>query len=95
MVSGKDPLLLKLLSCLHYYRKLIAEFCWKLQIRINQYSLRSQIIAYYNSVLKLLDQFPNVRYLCTPNAVLQISVRETDRCLVVFEFQSTNVCRFT
>ena len=74
---------------LNYDRKLIAEFCWKLQIRVNQYSLRSQIIAYYNSILKLLDQFPNVRYFCIFYVLLQISVKEAGRYLVVLDFQPT------
>ena len=42
-------------------RKMIAEYTWRFQTRVNQYSLRSQIISYYKSILQLLDQFPNIR----------------------------------
>ena len=42
-------------------RKMIAEYTWRFQTRVNQYSLRSQIIYYYKSILQLLDQFPNIR----------------------------------
>ncbi|XP_072026117.1 uncharacterized protein [Amphiura filiformis] len=42
-------------------RALIAEFCRKFTRRMSQYSLRGQIIGYINSMLRLLDDFGNVR----------------------------------
>jgi intein-encoded DNA endonuclease-like protein len=42
-------------------RKLIAEYCHRFTVRASQYSLRAQIIAYYNSILGLLEQFPSIR----------------------------------
>ena len=42
-------------------RDLIQEFCSVTMERTAQYSLRGQIIAYYNSILGLLDDFPNIR----------------------------------
>ncbi|XP_044282654.1 coiled-coil domain-containing protein 162-like [Varanus komodoensis] len=42
-------------------RDVIAEYCHKMNHRISQYSVRSQIIAYYNSIKTMLDDFPNVR----------------------------------
>ncbi|XP_064633719.1 uncharacterized protein LOC135491668 [Lineus longissimus] len=42
-------------------RKLIGEYCHKFMVRVSQYSLRAQIIAYYNSILGLLEQFPSIR----------------------------------
>ncbi|XP_048348944.1 uncharacterized protein LOC125430762 isoform X3 [Sphaerodactylus townsendi] len=42
-------------------REVIAEYCHKVTHRISQYSLRSQIIAYYNHIKALLEDFPSVR----------------------------------
>ncbi|KAK2144748.1 hypothetical protein LSH36_734g02004 [Paralvinella palmiformis] len=42
-------------------RNLLLEYCTQLQNRVGHYSLRSQIIAYYNSVLSLLEDFPLIR----------------------------------
>ncbi|XP_062825081.1 uncharacterized protein ccdc162 isoform X2 [Anolis carolinensis] len=42
-------------------REVIVEYCHKLNHRISQYSLRSQIIAYYNSIRAMLNDFPSVR----------------------------------
>ncbi|XP_053237610.1 uncharacterized protein LOC128410420 isoform X11 [Podarcis raffonei] len=42
-------------------REVIVEYCHKMNHRISQYSLRSQIIAYYNSLKSMLDDFPSVR----------------------------------
>ncbi|XP_061479532.1 uncharacterized protein LOC133383234 isoform X2 [Rhineura floridana] len=42
-------------------REVIVEYCHKMNHRISQYSLRSQIIAYYNSLKAMLDDFPSVR----------------------------------
>ncbi|XP_048257717.1 uncharacterized protein LOC124151794 isoform X2 [Haliotis rufescens] len=42
-------------------RRLISEYCMNFSQRVSQYSLRGQIIAYYNSVLRLLEDFPAVR----------------------------------
>ena len=42
-------------------RKLIIEFCERFQKRVMQYALRGQILAYYNSMLNLLEDFPEVR----------------------------------
>ncbi|XP_077158407.1 uncharacterized protein LOC143819972 isoform X3 [Paroedura picta] len=42
-------------------REVIAEYCYKVAHRMSQYSLRSQIIAYYNSIKALIDDLPNIR----------------------------------
>ncbi|XP_042300836.1 uncharacterized protein LOC121918885 isoform X2 [Sceloporus undulatus] len=42
-------------------REVIVEYCHKMNHRISQYSLRSQIIAYYNSIRAMLSDFPSVR----------------------------------
>lgn len=42
-------------------RHLIQEFCYRFNQRMTQYSLRGQLIAYYNSILRLLKDFPNIR----------------------------------
>ncbi|XP_053138724.1 uncharacterized protein LOC128339212 [Hemicordylus capensis] len=42
-------------------REVIAEYCHKMNHCLSQYSLRSQILAYYNSIKALLDEFPSVR----------------------------------
>ncbi|XP_062980874.1 coiled-coil domain-containing protein 162-like [Elgaria multicarinata webbii] len=42
-------------------REVIVEYCQKISHRISQYSLRSQIIAYYNSIKAMLDDFPSIR----------------------------------
>ncbi|XP_061178732.1 uncharacterized protein LOC133187394 [Saccostrea echinata] len=42
-------------------RHLIKEFCYRFNQRMTQYSLRGQLIAYYNSILRLLKDFPNIR----------------------------------
>lgn len=43
------------------FRHLIQEFCYRFNQRMTQYSLRGQLIAYYNSILRLLKDFPNIR----------------------------------
>ncbi|XP_021364139.1 uncharacterized protein LOC110457263 isoform X2 [Mizuhopecten yessoensis] len=42
-------------------RNLISEFCYMFNRRMAQFSLRGQIIAYYNSILRLLEDFPTLR----------------------------------
>ncbi|XP_054846477.1 coiled-coil domain-containing protein 162-like [Eublepharis macularius] len=42
-------------------REVIAEYCHKVTHRMSQYSLRSQIIAFYNSIKALLEDLPSVR----------------------------------
>jgi hypothetical protein len=42
-------------------RKLIIEYCERFQKRVMQYSLRGQILAYYSSLLNLLEDFLEVR----------------------------------
>ncbi|XP_077981616.1 uncharacterized protein LOC144436648 [Glandiceps talaboti] len=42
-------------------RSLISKFCLRFQRRISQYSLRGQIIAYLNSTVTLLEEFPTTR----------------------------------
>ncbi|CAM2111897.1 unnamed protein product [Caretta caretta] len=42
-------------------REVIAEYCHKLSHRMSQYALRGQIIAYYNSLKILLEDFPVIR----------------------------------
>ncbi|XP_060545086.1 uncharacterized protein LOC117660839 isoform X3 [Pantherophis guttatus] len=42
-------------------REVIAEYCHRLTHRMSQYSLRSQIVAYYNSIKTMLDDFPRVK----------------------------------
>ncbi|CAL1545735.1 unnamed protein product [Lymnaea stagnalis] len=42
-------------------RKLISEFCIKFQSRVSQASMRGQLLAYYSSILNLLDNFPSIR----------------------------------
>ncbi|KAJ8047612.1 hypothetical protein HOLleu_06654 [Holothuria leucospilota] len=42
-------------------KTLIVEFCQRFHTRICQYSLRGQIIAYLNSILVLLEDFPAVQ----------------------------------
>ncbi|KAL5014657.1 hypothetical protein ScPMuIL_008927 [Solemya velum] len=42
-------------------RSFVSDFCYQFNRRISQYSLRGQIIGYYNSILGLLENFPNVR----------------------------------
>ncbi|KAL8186354.1 UNVERIFIED_CONTAM: hypothetical protein K2H54_069198, partial [Gekko kuhli] len=42
-------------------REVIAEYCHKVTNRMSQYSLRSQIIAYYNSIKVLLEDLPSIR----------------------------------
>jgi hypothetical protein len=41
-------------------RTLIHDYCYRLQLRLGQYSLRSQLLATYNSILRLLTDFPDV-----------------------------------
>lgn len=43
-------------------RNLISDYCEQFFMRMAQYSLRSQILAYHYSMLTLLDQFPSIRY---------------------------------
>uniref|UniRef100_A0A8C3BZZ1 Coiled-coil domain-containing protein 162 n=1 Tax=Cairina moschata TaxID=8855 RepID=A0A8C3BZZ1_CAIMO len=42
-------------------RDIIAEYCRKLNERVSQHALRGQLIAYYNSLRSLLDDFPVIR----------------------------------
>ncbi|XP_059153793.1 uncharacterized protein LOC131939486 [Physella acuta] len=42
-------------------RKLISEFCHRFNARVSQASLRSQLLAYYNSIMRLLEAFPSIR----------------------------------
>ncbi|KAM9156376.1 coiled-coil domain-containing protein 162-like [Pangshura tecta] len=42
-------------------REVIAEYCHKLGHRMSQYALRGQIMAYYNSLKILLEDFPVIR----------------------------------
>ncbi|XP_043924848.1 uncharacterized protein LOC122799665 [Protopterus annectens] len=42
-------------------RELILSYCQKFSFRMSQYSLRGQIIAYYNSLRTLLSDFPSIR----------------------------------
>uniref|UniRef100_A0A8C5QPJ6 DUF4549 domain-containing protein n=1 Tax=Leptobrachium leishanense TaxID=445787 RepID=A0A8C5QPJ6_9ANUR len=42
-------------------RELVTEYCQKLHSRASSYSLRGQIIAYYNSLSNLLDDFPIIK----------------------------------
>ncbi|KAK6176827.1 hypothetical protein SNE40_015054 [Patella caerulea] len=42
-------------------RRLISTFCDRFNLRVAQYSLRGQLIQYYQSILKLLEEFPNIR----------------------------------
>ncbi|CAH2252244.1 Hypothetical predicted protein [Pelobates cultripes] len=51
-------------------RELITEYCQKLHRRASIYSLRGQIIAYFNSINNLLDEFPIFRktYFVTGHA---------------------------
>ena len=42
-------------------RNMIKEYCLAFNIRVMQYSLRSQILAYYNSMLGLLKGFPEIQ----------------------------------
>ncbi|XP_048793577.1 uncharacterized protein LOC125689888 isoform X1 [Lagopus muta] len=42
-------------------RDIIAEYCLKMNQRVSQHALRGQLIAFYNSLRSLLDDFPVVR----------------------------------
>lgn len=42
-------------------RGLISDFCYSFNQRMAQHSLRGQLIAYYNSMLRILEDFPEVR----------------------------------
>lgn len=42
-------------------RTLISNFCSNFNRRLAQFSLRGQLLSYYNSILGLLDDFPQVR----------------------------------
>ncbi|KAK3588936.1 hypothetical protein CHS0354_023696 [Potamilus streckersoni] len=42
-------------------RSLISQFCYQFNLRMAQYSLRAQLLAYYNSILNIMEDFPNVR----------------------------------
>ncbi|XP_052781335.1 uncharacterized protein LOC128217918 isoform X2 [Mya arenaria] len=42
-------------------RSLISSFCNNFNRRLAQFSLRGQLLSYYNSILTLLDEFPQVR----------------------------------
>ncbi|KAJ8301243.1 hypothetical protein KUTeg_020230 [Tegillarca granosa] len=40
---------------------MITDFCYIFNRRMTQYSIRGQLISYYNSILRLLEDFPSVR----------------------------------
>ncbi|KAM4694292.1 uncharacterized protein O3C94_004746 [Discoglossus pictus] len=42
-------------------RELVMDYCRKISSRISSYSIRGQIIAYYNSLKHLLEQFPDIK----------------------------------
>nr|KAG5699494.1 hypothetical protein BaRGS_020053 [Batillaria attramentaria] len=42
-------------------RKHISEFCDRFHVRMSHTSMRAQILAYYSSMLSLLEDFPSVR----------------------------------
>ena len=42
-------------------RSLMNTFADRFCIKVRQYSLRAQLIAIYNSITRLLDNFPNTR----------------------------------
>ncbi|KAH9494550.1 hypothetical protein Btru_042420 [Bulinus truncatus] len=42
-------------------RKLISEFCFRFHNRVSHASLRGQLLAYYNSILNILNSIPSVR----------------------------------
>lgn len=42
-------------------RDVIVEYCLKMNQRVSQHALRGQLIAFYNSLRSLLDDFPVVR----------------------------------
>ncbi|KAL8592207.1 hypothetical protein ACOMHN_030882 [Nucella lapillus] len=42
-------------------RKLISEFCERFHIRMAHTSMRAQILAYYDSILSLLEEFPSIK----------------------------------
>ncbi|KAH3820990.1 hypothetical protein DPMN_122743, partial [Dreissena polymorpha] len=42
-------------------RSLVSKFCNDFNNRLAQFSLRGQLLSYYNSILNLLDDFPQVR----------------------------------
>ncbi|XP_076118208.1 uncharacterized protein LOC143085614 isoform X2 [Mytilus galloprovincialis] len=42
-------------------RGLISDFCYSFNQRMAQHSLRGQLIGYYNSMLRILEDFPEVR----------------------------------
>lgn len=42
-------------------RGLISDFCYSFNQRMAQHSLRGQLISYYNSMLRILEDFPEVR----------------------------------
>ncbi|XP_076468617.1 uncharacterized protein LOC143299362 isoform X2 [Babylonia areolata] len=42
-------------------RKFISEFCERFYIRMAHTSMRAQILAYYNSILSLLEDFPSIK----------------------------------
>nr|XP_009675270.1 PREDICTED: transmembrane protein FLJ37396 [Struthio camelus australis] len=46
---------------LKFKRDVIVEYCYKLNQRVSQHALRGQLIAYYNSLRSLLDDFPVIR----------------------------------
>jgi len=45
------------------HRRMVVEFCLRVHKRLSQYSLRAQIIAYYNSIFRMLYAFPAIRFL--------------------------------
>jgi len=40
---------------------MVVDFCLRAHKRLSQYSLRAQIIAYYNGIFRLLYVFPAIR----------------------------------
>ena len=47
-------------------RTLISQFCERFHVRLSQASMRGQLMAYYNSILNLLEGFPSVRWVVLP-----------------------------
>uniref|UniRef100_H3BDV7 DUF4549 domain-containing protein n=1 Tax=Latimeria chalumnae TaxID=7897 RepID=H3BDV7_LATCH len=61
-------------------RELIVDYCKKFSSRMSQYALRGQIIAYYNSLTSLLENFPAIRnvYFMTGQSQEKKSARDSE-----------------
>ncbi len=42
-------------------RKLLSDFCLRFQLRVSSCSMRAQLLAYYTSILNILEAFPSLR----------------------------------